>query len=97
MSHDIWIAIVYTCGMMTEFDEFTSKALVQLSIENSRQEDKIISLTKQNADLVALLEEVKPTFYGMLLIEFGNPDEWPEDRQGIVVFRKLLQALAKEE
>lgn len=58
--------------------------------------DENKQLHKQNADMRAALEAIKPTFYGMLVEEFGNPNEWPEDRQGVVVFDKLLQVLEEE-
>ena len=47
--------------MTEEFQEFISKGMVQLSIENSRLEDKIISLTKQNADMLKGLERAEQT------------------------------------
>jgi hypothetical protein len=55
-----------------------------------------------NATLIAAapkmheaLEAVQPTMYGMLCEIFGHPDEWPDDRQGVVVYRKLQDALRK--
>jgi hypothetical protein len=48
-------------------------------------------------DLLAACKAVQPTFYGMLLKEWGNPDDWPKDTQGYVVYQQLRAAIAKAE
>ena len=77
-------------------DERLDSAIAYTERENANLHRAVERLERENRDMVATLEAIKPTFYGMLLKEFGNPDKWPDDRQGIVVFRKLEQALALE-
>ena len=79
----------------TRDGERLNAAVAYTERENVNLLKAVERLEKRNAALVKTLEAIKPTFYGMLLKEFGNPDKWPNDRQGIVVFRKLEQALAQ--
>lgn len=65
-------------------------AFLRVSREVSQQQAKIDAL-------LAACKEVLPTFYGLLMNRYGNPDDWPQDRQGPVMFRKLKEAIAKAE
>jgi len=52
-------------------------------------------LKEQRDDLLEACEAIQPTFSGMLLERWGRPEDWRENAQGTVVYRKLRAAIAK--
>jgi len=47
------------------------------------------SRTELLDEALAIMEEMVNVFYGVCLNEWGMPDCWPEDRQGVRTYRKL--------
>ena len=43
--------------------------------------------------LEGALERLLPPFYGVLCEKFGHPDQWKDDRDGIVVYRAARAVL----
>lgn len=41
------------------------------------------------------LEAVQPVFYGMLLKQWGSPNDWPDDRHGTKVYEQMMDVLRK--
>jgi hypothetical protein len=46
-------------------------------------------------ELLAVCEALRPQLYGELCDAFGYPDQWPNDRQGIVLYRRMCAAIAR--
>ena len=51
-------------------------------------------LTDLEAELLAMLREVYPMLYGMLLERWGHPDDWPE---GAATCHKVYALIEKVE
>jgi len=80
---DGWI-VVASCVTGTPQDNELAALLAQAP-----------KLKEQRDDLLAACEAIQPTFYGMLLDRWGRPEDWPENAQGTVVYRKLRAAIDK--
>lgn len=46
-------------------------------------------------ELLAVCEALRPQLYGECCDTFGYPDQWPDDRQGIVLYRRMCAAIAR--
>jgi hypothetical protein len=64
------------------------------NIDDLKRENDMLRVSRDR--LLAACQAVHPTFYGLLLQAWGNPDTWEPDRQGTVVYRQLLAALEAE-
>ena len=71
-------------------------------ITDDKNKDVAKVYEKADAQLIAeapamykLLQDIYPTYYGLLLYLMGGPDEWPQDRTGVVRFKELKTLLEK--
>lgn len=70
------------------------------ALQHDREAQANAKLIATAPKMYELLERLQPTFYGMLLqLMGGHPDEWPQDRTGVILLkelRELLQLIEEE-
>lgn len=72
-------------------DERTKELHVALAISETQREEA----EAQRDMLLAVLEPMRRDMYGVLCEWFGNPDDWPDDRQGVVNYRNAMAVIAE--
>lgn len=74
--------------------ESLSIATMDRDVWKQRAESKLAVWRETLQRCVTTAERVRVNFYGVLCADFGSPDHWPGDREGVINYWALLAALS---